>query len=169
MYIWNPTKTTATLQAIPEGRAGVAATLAAMAKYAREGKKSLRVRQLALNLVQSLPPKDWRAQIVNLHAWVRDNIRYVRDIVGVETLHSPEKLLEIGQGDCDDKATLLAAMLLSIGHPVRFQAVGFKPGKFAHVYVETKHDNRWIPLETTEPVKAGWSPPGVVSRMIFPV
>ena len=169
MYLWNPTPTTATLQAIPEGREGIRQTLAAMARFAREGKKSLRVRETALNLVGMLPQKDWVGQVKHLHEFVKNRIRYVRDIEGVETLHTPDKLLEVGQGDCDDKATLLAAMLKSIGHPARFVAVGFRPGKFVHVYVETKIGSEWVPLETTEPVPVGWSPPGVVSRMVFPV
>lgn len=132
----------------------------------REGKKQLPIRSLALSLVKNNLQQDWGAEIRDLHAFVRDRIRYVKDIRGVETLHTPVKLLEFGQGDCDDKSILLAALLESIGHPTRFVAVGFRPGNFSHVYVETKIGNKWIGLETTKPWKAGRVPPGVVTRMV---
>jgi transglutaminase-like putative cysteine protease len=105
-------------------------------------------------------------EIKRIHAYVRDNIRYLRDIHGVETLQSPPETLRRGYGDCDDKATLAATLLAAIGHPSRFVAIGRAPGKFSHVYVETRIGPRWISLETTEPVDVGWSPSGVLARMV---
>ncbi len=102
-----------------------------------------------------------------LHRFVRDRIRYVRDVRGVETLHTPLALLQLGQGDCDDKATLLACLLESIGHKTRFAAVGFEPGRLSHVLTEARIGARWCPMETTEPVDMGWYPPGVKSRMVI--
>lgn len=85
----------------------------------------------------------------------RDRIRYVKDIYGVETLHTPETLLQTGCGDCDDKSILLAAMLGSIGHKCRFIAVSVVPGQFSHVWVQVNIRGRWIDLEATEPVQFG--------------
>jgi len=155
-----------TLQAIPNGPRGINMTLRAMSRFVKEAKRQYPIRELALSLVRDLPSKDWRGQIHALHQYVRDDIRYVRDIRGIETLATPKITLEIGQGDCDDKATLLAALLESIGHPTRFVALAFSPGKFAHVLVETKVGKIWVPLETTENVNVGWSPPGVINRMV---
>lgn len=87
--------------------------------------------------------------------YVRDNIRYVRDIRGVETLHDPVTLLKIGAGDCDDKSLLLASLLLSIGHKVRFVAVAFEPDQFSHVWLQVNCYGRWIDLEPTEPIQFG--------------
>lgn len=101
----------------------------------------------------------------NIHRFVRDRIRYVKDIKGVETLQSPEKTLEIGQGDCDDKSVLVGALLESIGHPVRFKAIGFIPGVFSHVLPETKIGSKWIAVETTEPWPLGRLPPGIIQRL----
>jgi len=98
---------------------------------------------------------------------VRDNVRYVRDVRGVETVHTPVKILEQGQGDCDDKSLILATLLETIGHPTRFVAVGPAPGIYSHVFVETKLGNKWIPLETTENVKPGWRPKNTVSQMVI--
>ncbi len=136
-----------------------------MRQLVREGKRNPSIRAKALELVAHLPQKHWMGQIRALHAFVRDHIRYVKDINGIETVHTPETLLSVGQGDCDDKATLLAALLESIGHPTRFWAVGFKPGVFSHVLVETQVGPKWLPLETTEPVAPGWRPRNIVSQI----
>ena len=107
-------------------------------------------------------------EIKKLHKFVRDEIRYTKDINTVETVHTADRVLSQGYGDCDDKAVLLASMLEAIGHPARFVAVGFQPNHFSHVYVETligKKPGRWLALETTEPVSIGWSPRNVRARM----
>lgn len=164
-YLQPSARLTSTLRGIPPGIGGVKATLDEMVKLARAGKKQLPVRMAALQAVEDVPGKAWYEQAKAVQQWVRDRIRYVGDIRGVETLTAPVQTLEIGQGDCDDKSTLVAAMLESLGHPTRFVAVAFKPGIFEHVYVETKVGKNWISVETTEPVEFGWSPRGVVSRI----
>lgn len=151
---------------IPPGIEGTRATLAIMSKITRDAKKHLPIRLLAQSLVSGNAQKDYCGEIKDLHRFVRDNIRYVRDIRGVETLQTPEKTLEFGGGDCDDKSTLLAALLESIGHPTRFVAVGFKSGNYVHVYVESKMGVKWYPLETTEPWEAGRGPGGAMMRMV---
>src|SRR5574340_1000732 len=149
---------------IPSGEDGTRATLKLMSGLVKAGKTALPIRQLALSLVHRNGQKDWYGEVRDLHQFVRDHIRYVKDIRGVETLQTPEKTLEIGQGDCDDKSTLVAALLESIGHPTRFVAVGFN-GQFAHVLVETKIGNKWVAVETTEPVELGWFPKNVTLTM----
>jgi len=156
---------TATLQAIPDGKAGTVATLKIMREVTKAGKRALPVRNLALSLISELPQKDWFNEVKILHRFVRDKIRYVKDIHGIETVQTPEVTLALRAGDCDDKSVLLASLLESIGHPTSFVAVGFKPDDFVHVYVETRIDKTWLPLETTEPVEVGWRPKNTVSRL----
>lgn len=155
-----------TLTGLPRGDAGVKQTLMLMRQLARQYKKDLPLRQLALSIVGNLPGKAWAREAAALQKWVQQNIRYVRDIRGVETVHSPDKMLVIRQGDCDDQAVLLAAMLESLGHPTRFVAVGFSPFAYSHVYVETKIGHSWIPLETINPWPPGRKPPGIIKQMI---
>lgn len=157
----------ATLQAIPDGKAGTVATLKIMREITKAGKTSLPVRNLAIGLISHLQQKDYFNEIKTLHRFVRDQIRYVKDVRGVETVQTPDVTLAIRAGDCDDKSVLLAALLESIGHPTRFVAIGFKPDDFVHVYVETRIGTSWVPVETTEPVEVGWSPKGVVSRFVL--
>lgn len=151
---------------LPKGREGVRETLNLMSKIVKAGKKNQTVRQTAVELTQGFRQKDWMREIQSLFDFVKSRIRYVRDIRGVETLHTPDKILENEQGDCDDKSILVASLLEAIGHPTRFVAVGFQPGKYSHVFVETKVNNRWIALETTEPVPLGWRPSGIKAVMI---
>ena len=160
---------TATLAEIPDGRAGTRATLSLMAGLTRKGKNALAVRLAAQQLVQPLKQRDYAGEVRRLHAFVRDRIRYVRDIRGTETLQDPDRTLTLKSGDCDDKAVLLASLLESIGHRTRFHAVGFSPDRFAHVYVETLLGREWVSLETTEPWEAGRAPTSAVVHMIVHV
>lgn len=166
MHLQQPKrKLTSSLHAIPSGPEGVYHTLRVMRSMARTGKTDISIREKALQLTNGLNQKDWLSEIKNLHRYVRDNIRYIKDIRGVETVATPDITIQLGQGDCDDKAVLLASLLESIGHPTRFVAVGFFPGRYSHVYLESKIGNKWIGLETTEPVEVGWQPKGVMTRM----
>lgn len=148
---------TYTLKDIPSGVEGIKETLKMMAWYARHYKTNRHVRELTLKLVSSIPEKRYKAEAQALLSFVQNKIRYVKDINGVETVQSPEQTLRLMAGDCDDKATLLAAMLESIGHPARFIAMGPKGAPknvFTHVFVETKIGGSWLPAET---IMRGWS------------
>lgn len=157
------------LLALPEGADGVRATLKLMSALVKTGKKSGAVRQKALELTRSLRQKDRLGEIKALWHYVKNEIRYVRDINGVETVHTPEQILRQQSGDCDDKALLLCALLESIGHPSAFWAIGTKQaGRYSHVLALTRvGEKKWLPLETTEPVPFGWGPPNVKAQMIW--
>lgn len=159
-------QTTSQLMEIPSGSAGTRATLQLMSALTNAGKKRLKIRRLAQILVSEKSQKDYAGEARELHRFVRDNIRYLRDIRGVETLQTPEKTLQFKSGDCDDKSVLLASLLESIGHKTRFVAVGFSPDTYAHVYVEVYINGGWEPLETTEPWKAGRGPGVTLTRMV---
>lgn len=152
---------------IPPGKAGVVATLKLMRNLVRQYKKDLTIRNLALSIIRNLNQKAWKDEIKYIHAFVRDKIRYVRDIRGIETIYTPVQILNVKQGDCDDKSVLLATLLESINHPTRFIAVGFIPKNYSHVYVETKLGKKWIPLETTENVPMGWEPKKIVTKLVM--
>lgn len=152
---------------LPKGPSGTKATLQIMQSLVRRYRKHPLIRQTAMDAVGDLAGKDWPGEAKRLHAYVRDRVRYLRDTRGVETVQTPDVTLDLGQGDCDDKAVLLASLLESIGHPTRFVAIGYEPNRFSHVYVETLVGRFWLPLETTEPVPAGWKPrpPRVMMRV----
>ncbi len=157
---------TQTLREIPDGTAGIRATLAYMEAYVREYKKDEEIRGMALELTMHLPQKDFAGEVREIFSFVQSQVRYVYDIADVETLQTPPVTLHTRAGDCDDKSTLLAAMLESIGHKTRFVACGFSPGQIEHVYVETKIGERWVALDATEPNAMGWQPPYVGNPII---
>jgi transglutaminase-like putative cysteine protease len=124
------------------------------------------IRGLALQLTNrgfgtstGLAQKDFGGEARRLFEFVRDKIRYVKDIDGIETLHPAEWVLSIGAGDCDDKSILLSALLLSIGHTPRFVAVAFAPDEFSHVWVQDYVSGGWVDLEATENLSFGQSVP----------
>lgn len=151
---------------MPPGLAGVRVTLKAMRQKALEGKKSAAIRQKALELTRYLRPKDYLGEVRVMWEYVKDRIRYVRDIQDVETVADAAQTMYDGQGDCDDKAVLLSALLGAVGHRSRFAAIGFRPGDFSHVIAQTPIGGKWTWLETTEAVSMGWRPPNIQACMI---
>lgn len=156
------------LMAIPEGAAGTYATLNIMSKIVKRYKKSVPLRELALNVIQEVPGrKNFAGQAERLQNYVRNNIQYVKDITGLETVQTPDRTLQNRAGDCDDQAVLLATLLETIGHPTRFVAIKLNAlGPYVHVFTETKVGPRWLPAETTEDWPLGFHPPKFAKRMI---
>lgn len=156
---------------IPKGYSGTRATTRHIARLIREGARDLCVRRKALAIFAAyrVPPKDFRGEIVALFDWVRQHVRYTRDIYRVELLHSARRMLSILAGDCDDMVVLLGAMLESTGHPVRLVIVGSNPRRrdlFTHIYLEVKHRGRWIALDPTMRHPPGWAPRSIVRKVL---
>lgn len=164
----------AKLTAIPDGNAGTAETLNWMARFAKAGRVNPFVAQVAREvLIESgVNQKAWPEYVRAIGGFVRDRILYVRDPVKVERVQTPEATLKLKTGDCDDKATLVAAMLESVGIPTRFVAIAKRPiGGFSHVYVEAQIFARrgvpkWVAVETTEPWETGRFPTNYARRMV---
>lgn len=158
------------LGSLPSGSAGTSETLRLMRELVLRYKTDTHLRGVTLGLVRHTRPKDWRGEVKAVFEYVRDHIRYVRDVEGVETLQTPPVTLDLEAGDCDDKSTLLATMLASIGHQSRFVATGYRqPGDYQHVYVEAAVDGGWLPLDATVAAPFGWRPRTPVSRMVLPI
>jgi len=108
-----------------------------MRKFARAGSEDLDLRALVEDICKNVVQGDYAGECLACYYWVCQNVRYMRDIHEVEFVKQPERLIETLSGDCDDIATLLAAMFMSCGNKVRFVLVGFSPGgPPSHVFVE---------------------------------
>lgn len=164
----NPGPTVARIE-IGSGNAGVKKTLAVMRRVVLEYRQNPVIIGTAQRVLASVPNKNWNAEIRALHEFVRDRVRYTLDVNAVEVLQTPTRLLQTLQGDCDDKSLLLATLLEASGHPARFVAVGFDGVNLSHVLVEARNGADWLPLETTEPVPAGWYPPNVNTHYVVNV
>lgn len=162
---------------IRSGDGGVTDTLKIMAQVARQYKSNVLLRQTAANIVQRCPPKDDYCEVEALQGWVRGNIRYTGDVYETETIQTPDYTLTHKFGDCDDQAVLLATLLLSIGIPAAYCALGVQGGPYSHVMAvaNVRGDGGWLPLETTldqdpytgAPIGPGWFPPDATCTRFF--
>jgi hypothetical protein len=126
---------------LPEGQdASVDATVQLMSEMAKGkwGARSPKIRALAINIMNKakVPDKDYFGMAEAIHNYVRDEIRYIKDVVGQETLSYPEETLFNSKAeDCDGKTIAEMALLGSIGirsYPV---VIGLIPNHFSHVYL----------------------------------
>ncbi len=167
------------LGSIPSGDAGVAATLKIMVSMVLEYRASPTVRVTAQTLVKDCASRDSVCQVSALHAYVRDNIKYLPDVRDVETIQTPDYTLSMLSGDCDDQSVLLAALCESIGKQSRFLAIGVRGQGFSHVSSQVLLGTRWVNLETIvptlknpwgnlpagSPTPIGWFPPDATCFM----
>lgn len=156
------------LGTLPNDAAGTQSTLSIMRGLVQRYKRDPMIRDTALSLISDIPQRDWTSEVRALFEYARDRIRYTRDVNRVETLQTPPVTMELEAGDCDDKSTLLASLLESVGHPSRFIATGYQePGRYSHVYVETRIGDQWVPLDPTTEKPFGWRPRTPVARMVL--
>src|ERR1035437_3006323 len=135
----------------PNGPAGNYKRVEIMIGIARNRSSNPIVRELALMIVSAAGVKsqDFINEALAIGAFVKNKVRYVRDINGIETVHDPLTMIDqirrgSAQGDCDDMALLIATLLLSIGHSPFFRIVkynGNTNGCFQHIYVVVYEKN----------------------------
>lgn len=155
------------LTGIPGGEAGTAKTIERMRdavigklpKVSRhEGAHMPDIRFLAQQAVSHVQSKDYMGELRAIDGFVRKHVRYTLDPRALEWVQTPWwTALVIGQGDCDDHATLLAALAVSLGHGAGFRTVmgdKSRPGQWTHIYAiaSVRHRGKtvWVPMDTTE-------------------
>lgn len=148
------------------GMAGIRQTLRAMRRYVNDWRKNPIVRDCAMNVVFMCPQKDYEAEARAIFDYVRDSIRYTRDIHEVETLQTPEVTLHARGGDCDDQTTLLCSLFESVGFPTRFVVAGYAGADVTHVYCEVEIEGEWVRCDPTMPEPMGYEPPGATCLYI---
>ncbi len=132
------------------------------------GKRDPKVRELAVRVTSSCRGKDALCEVTTLHAYVRDHVRYIKDITNVERFATPQRTLFLEKaGDCDDSSIALSALLESIGYETRVVLVDPQlTGKFSHVIAQVLLDDEWHWMETTRKVPFDWKPPFTISYVI---
>jgi len=150
------------------GDAGITQTVALIKQAVNYGVHDPSIRNRAEQLVGSCLERDERAEIECIFNWTKNHFRYLRDPRGLEYVKSPEvseaEIIKKGffMEDCDGIVAYLAALLKSIGYPVRAVVISI-PGKgpdFKHIYLEVylSKENTWLALEGTGRGKPmGWS------------
>ncbi len=152
---------------LSDGMPGIFETVALMRQLVNEYKTDLTIRQAAISCVFLTPEKDQGLECESVFNYVRDHIRYVRDIHNVETVSTPDKIFASQVGDCDDQSTLLATMLESVGYPTRFICAGYQhPENVEHVYVQVFTGADWVDCDPTEQKPFGYAPPNPVCLFV---
>lgn len=140
---------------IPAGDAGTWATLRKMRQLARHAATDPIVRKTAVGLVTGVPGSQLQARI--LADWIGAHVSFVRDPATAEALHTvPFMLRTIAERgilgvDCDDVATLAAALGLSVGLSARFVVLAFNSPHFSHVFTALGPGN--FPVDPTRPAQ----------------
>jgi hypothetical protein len=137
-------------RSLPPGKWGNYETVDVMKRVAQERKSHPLVRELALRILEHAKVKshNYIDEAMAIGQYVKDKVRYVRDIQGVEQLHDPLTLIDQlkrnqAHGDCDDMSLLIATLLLSIGHKPFYRIVRYKEGSgsYQHIYVVVYEKN----------------------------
>lgn len=186
--------------AIPSGIAGVRATLKVMVAVARAvlapdnakawsalrslgfsiafdpvtGTQNLvTLRTTAQRVILNCAEKDWWCEARALQSYVRDSIRYTRDMRSAETVQFPLQTMQYQSGDCDDKSVLLVTLAETVGFTTRFCAIGVNGDSFSHVSAQLLIPGKgWVNAETIpidnlgSKAQLGWFPPDASCLML---
>lgn len=147
------------------------------------GKRSARIRQIASEILTgkdasgnwTVPERDWNAEIAAAFGYVRDKIRYTRDIHDVELFQKPERTLDLGIGDCDDLTILLGSILGNIGYPLRARVISTGAADYHHVYLmagvppHQEPPDEWIALDASRAEGPGWEVEGITKKLDYEI
>jgi hypothetical protein len=101
-----------------------------------------------------------------VRAWVQQTVKYFSDPHGAELVSDPIYTMKNG-GDCDDLATLAAALLIALGHNARLAAVKWQGRQdFTHAVVADLTAEVIVDPVSVEPEI--WPPaPYIAERIIY--
>lgn len=162
---------------LKEGNEGTHQTVEIMSQAAMSqwGAGSAKIRNLALNIIADagVAERDKKGEIIAIHEFVKNHLRYVKDPLWYEFVTYPETLaFERADGDCDDHVVLEAALLASVGIPSRFVVYAFGGATgYSHVAMQALYDNdKWMSLDPIVKHKpAGWEVPDATTRHVYGV
>lgn len=166
---------------ISSGDKGTRQTLEHMRRIIYEELKDKKygawMRGLALRITDEAgcKTKEFKCEAKSLFEWVRDNIRWVRDTKGIETLQYPHRTVAFKAGDCDDLTILNGALATSIGIPCMMRAIAANPknkNSYSHVYlmVDPMGNDKWVACDATVKTAGyGWESPVQYKRMDVPI
>jgi hypothetical protein len=155
------------------GNAGSIYTAKQIARLIKEGTNDFNMRQHVVGeMLRGVPEKDKEAEIYAIHEWVRNNLTYRHDPVGVDLVIGAPKILEMVKSgvsgfDCDDMVVFEGAALRIAGIPVDLvilKSNASNPNSYSHIYLMAYDlkKGKAIPLDPimkgiTTP--AGWEAP----------
>jgi len=156
---------------IPSGWSGTERTIAHMRDLAVKAAKDWGFIRIATPFALGAP-RDYRQQATRILEWVKKHIEYVPDPItaadkdgvpqGMELVQAPLRTIQRGAGDCDDQATLIAALGMVLGIPAEFATIKAdprRPNDFSHVYPRLLIGGEWTGVDSTVAKSVlGWEP-----------
>jgi hypothetical protein len=139
---------------LADGDRGTAQTIARIRKLVHQGMTDQFVNRSAIQIVRGagIQQFDFVGEVKAIYEWVKSNIRFTKDIAGIETLRTAREILLVRAGDCDDiNSILLSSLLATIGHDVRLVTISSDPEAprvFSHIYIEVEMGGQWVPLDS---------------------
>ncbi len=124
---------------LPRGERGTAVTLATMSALSLDASRSPLIRGLAA-LIMERPPRRFGQSVQSIWDLAREYIRFRADPLHTERIRTPERMVAeavtLGgtEGDCDDTATLCAALILCAGLRAGFAVAADSLTRWDHVY-----------------------------------
>lgn len=149
-------------------------------KEIERGKREPVIRELVARILArkvdgewAVKEKDWEAEVKALFNYVKNAVRYTRDIYAIDTFQRAIRTLQLNIGDCDDQVILLGSMLQAAGYPIALKVVDTKGYGWDHIYLLVGlppiSPVRWVPLDTTVDKPPGWEVSNVVAYRVYPV
>lgn len=161
---------------LPSGHEGTRVTLAMMRELVKSSVGMPDIRETALAILRAarVAAHDTVGEVAALFRFVRDRIRFTQDPAGIELLQDARETLRVQAGDCDDRAVLLAALLISIGvcTDLRFRVIAADPRRprdYTHVYLVARIGGRDVPLDPTYSDSVPGFEPAATLRGEFPL
>lgn len=175
---------------IATGDAGAHETLGVMRDAVHNAVNDPTFVWWARSIVEDCPQRNETCCAYAVREFVSGAIHFQRDPVGVENITPPlvhmQKLRgRFGAyvlGDCDDAATLSAALGMAVGLPARFVALAFPmpgdpPGMrygqdnapYQHVFTELLAGGAWREMDTTRPDNIALASVRISRRLTYPL
>jgi hypothetical protein len=142
---------------LKSGHRGTAQTVAWMRSIIDKGIKDQNINRLAIQIVWNTPEFSETPKAQAIFNWMQQNLRFIPDMVGKETLRTPEETLAVRAGDCDCFTILAATLLGTIGIESRARTISTNPddpNTYSHIYPEAFCDGQWIAMDRGRPNSA---------------
>lgn len=154
-----------TLESVADGAPGLRDKTRRIRRMVEAAKRDPNFRAFVVSLLHGLPWRDHVGEVERIVAWVKENVRYMRDPSGVEVFTTPQTLLGdalAGEAaeDCDGMVTLASALLETAGYKTRYRIGAIGPEKYRHIWLDVNVPRRgWVPIEMTrEDAPLGFDP-----------
>jgi transglutaminase-like putative cysteine protease len=108
-----------------------------IANLIEEGAKSPAIRELSLNILRQYGAREKNEldEVKAIFDYIKKNIQYRKDVRCKDSYHTPERILQLHSGDCDDFSILTDSMLMSVGYEVGLRIMASRADMpFHHIY-----------------------------------